>query len=83
MGYQVDREGFYGEFGGAYVPEMLYPNIRELEEKYLAIIGSDAFRKEFRGLLEDYAGRPTPLFEAARLSEQFGTRIFLKREDKS
>ncbi len=81
MGYQVDREGFYGEFGGAYVPEMLYPNIRELEEKYLAIIGSEAFRKEFRGLLEDYAGRPTPLFEAARLSEQFGTRIFLKRED--
>ncbi len=81
MDFTVDQKGFYGEFGGAYIPEMLYPNIRELEENYLRIIGSDHFRIEFRQLLQDYAGRPTPLFRAGRLSDHYGTNIYLKRED--
>jgi len=81
MMYSVDQKGFYGEFGGAYVPEMLYPNIRELEDNYLSIIESEQFRKEFQRMLRDYAGRPTPLFEARRLSAHYHTRIFLKRED--
>lgn len=81
MGKEVDSSGFYGEFGGAYIPEMLYPNIRELEENYLKITASDSFQHKFRLLLKDYAGRPTPLFWAERLSEHYGTQIFLKRED--
>lgn len=81
MKYQVDQHGFYGEFGGAYIPEMLYPNIRELEENYLDIIFSDSFRREFGLLLRDYAGRPSPLFEARRLSELYGAKVYLKRED--
>jgi tryptophan synthase beta chain len=81
MMYSVDQKGFYGEFGGAYVPEMLFPNIRELEENYLGITESEQFRKEFQGMLRDYAGRPTPLFHARRLSAHYHTRIFLKRED--
>ena len=81
MKYQVDQHGFYGEFGGAYIPEMLYPNIRELEENYLDIIFSDSFRREFGLLLRDYAGRPSPLFEARRLSEHYGAKVYLKRED--
>jgi tryptophan synthase beta chain len=81
MGKEVNAMGFYGDFGGAYIPEMLYPNIRELEDCYLEIIQSDDFQREFRQLLRDYAGRPTPLFKAERLSAHFGTRIFLKRED--
>jgi tryptophan synthase beta chain len=81
MKFDVDHRGFYGEFGGAYIPEMLYPNIRELGDNYLDMIQSDSFQTEFRQLLKDYAGRPTPLFHAERLSEHFGTRILLKRED--
>jgi tryptophan synthase beta chain len=81
MGTEVDAKGFYGEFGGAYIPEMLYPNIRELETNYLRIIQSESFQSRFRQLLKDYAGRPTPLFRAERLSEHFGTQVFLKRED--
>ncbi|MCP4313767.1 MAG: tryptophan synthase subunit beta [Bacteroidetes bacterium] len=81
MDYRVDKNGFYGEFGGAYIPEMLYPNVRELRECYLGIIESESFREEFKILLQDYAGRPTPLFRAGRLSEHYGTNIFLKRED--
>ncbi len=81
MSFEVDQKGFYGEFGGAYVPEMLYPNIKELEENYLKIIESEQFNNDFRMLLKDYAGRPTPLFRAQRLSEHFGTNIYLKRED--
>ena len=81
MKYNVNQRGFYGEYGGAYIPEMLYPNIRELEENYLKIINSEMFRKEFGMLLRDFAGRPTPLYEAHRLSEHYHTRIFLKRED--
>ena len=81
MGFEVDAEGYYGEYGGAYIPEMLYPNIRELEENYMKIVQSDSFQSKFRLLLRDYAGRPTPLFRAERLSAHFGTQIFLKRED--
>ena len=81
MGFEVDAGGFYGEYGGAYIPEMLYPNIRELEDNYMKIVQSDSFQSKFRLLLRDYAGRPTPLFRAERLSAHFGTQIFLKRED--
>jgi tryptophan synthase beta chain len=81
MGYKVDAGGFYGEYGGAYIPEMLYPNIRELENNYMKIVSSDSFQNKFRLLLRDYAGRPTPLFRAERLSAHYGTQIFLKRED--
>jgi tryptophan synthase beta chain len=81
MDFEADSRGFYGEFGGAYIPEMLYPNLRELEDNYLNIVQSDSFQSEFRRLLRDYAGRPTPLFKAERLSEHFGTQIYLKRED--
>ena len=81
MGFEVDANGFYGEYGGAYIPEMLYPNIRELEDNYMKIVQSDSFQSKFRLLLRDYAGRPTPLYRAERLSAHFGTQIFLKRED--
>jgi len=81
MEFDVNSEGFYGEYGGAYIPEMLYPNIKELEENYLGIVQSEGFQSRFRLLLRDYAGRPTPLFRAERLSEHYGTQIFLKRED--
>ena len=79
--YNVNEEGYYGKFGGAYIPEMLYPNVEELRTKYLGIINSDDFKKEFVYLLEKYAGRPTPLFYANRLSEKYNTKIYLKRED--
>jgi len=79
--FKTDRKGFYGEYGGAYIPEMLYPNIRELEENYLKIIRSEGFQEEFKSLLRDFAGRPTPLYQALRLSGHYGTRIYLKRED--
>jgi tryptophan synthase beta chain len=81
MGFEVDDRGYYGTYGGAYIPEMLYQNIKELEDNYLRIVRSDSFQNKFRLLLKDYAGRPTPLFKAERLSAHFGTRIFLKRED--
>lgn len=79
--YKVSPFGYYGEFGGAYIPEMLYPNVEELAEKYLDIIGEDSFQEEFKGLLRDYVGRPSPLYLAKRLSEKYKTNIFLKRED--
>jgi tryptophan synthase beta chain len=81
MDYNVDERGFYGEFGGAFIPEMMYPNIKELREKYLGILGDEDFKKEFTSLLRDYVGRPSPLYYARRLSEFHKTRIFLKRED--
>lgn len=81
MSYMVDERGYYGDFGGAYIPEMLYPNIDELRENYLAIMNEESFQRDFRQLLKDYVGRPTPLYEATRLSEKYGARIFLKRED--
>ncbi|MEE2801758.1 MAG: tryptophan synthase subunit beta [Bacteroidota bacterium] len=79
--YQVNEQGFYGEFGGAFIPELLYPNIEELKENYLAIEKSESFQNEFQQLLKDYVGRPTPLFLAQRLSEKYGAEIWLKRED--
>ena len=79
--WDVDEHGYYGEFGGAFIPEMLYPNVKELQEKYLAIMGEPNFKKEFDHLLKDYVGRPTPLFLAEQLSEKYGAQIYLKRED--
>jgi tryptophan synthase beta chain len=76
-----NEQGYYGKFGGAYIPEMLHRNVEELREKYLDIIYEEGFQKEFQELLKDYAGRPTPLYFAKRLSEKYGTKIFLKRED--
>jgi tryptophan synthase beta chain len=81
MSYLVDEKGFYGEFGGAFIPELLYPNIEELQENYLEIEKSPEFQAEFRQLLRDYVGRPTPLFLAKRLSAKYGGEIWLKRED--
>ena len=78
---QPDKQGYYGPFGGAYIPEMLYPNVEELRTRYLEIMQESGFQKEFRALLKDYVGRPTPLYLAKRLSAQFNTRIYLKRED--
>ena len=79
--FQVDEHGYYGKFGGAYIPEMLHPNIKELQENYLKIMYEESFQKEFKALLKDYVGRPTPLYFAKRLSELYHTNIFLKRED--
>ena len=76
-----DINGYYGQFGGAYIPEMLYPNVEELRLNYLKIIESADFRADYEALLRDYVGRPTPLFFAKNLSELLGARIFLKRED--
>ncbi|MDP2088330.1 MAG: tryptophan synthase subunit beta [Flavobacteriaceae bacterium] len=76
-----DKNGFYGEFGGAFIPEMLYPNIHELQEQYLGIINTTEFQQEFQSLLKDYVGRPTPLFYSKNLSAEFGAHIYLKRED--
>ncbi|MDG1475910.1 MAG: tryptophan synthase subunit beta [Vicingaceae bacterium] len=81
MNYKVNDQGFYGDFGGAFIPEMLYHNLNELKENYLQIIESDEFQKEFKGLLKEYVGRPTPLYFAKRLSEKYNTNVFLKRED--
>ncbi|MGZ8553843.1 MAG: tryptophan synthase subunit beta [Chitinophagaceae bacterium] len=76
-----NEQGYYGQFGGAYIPEMLHRNVEELRTRYLEVINDPSFQKEFRDLLKDYAGRPTPLYHAQRLSEQHGTTIYLKRED--
>ncbi|HNP97233.1 MAG TPA: tryptophan synthase subunit beta [Cyclobacteriaceae bacterium] len=81
MNYQVDERGYYGQFGGAFIPEMLYPNVEELRSRYLEIISGDDFRKEFHHLLRTYVGRPTPLYFASRLSDRYNAKIFLKRED--
>jgi tryptophan synthase beta chain len=78
---QPDARGYYGQFGGAFIPEMLHRNVEELQQRYLEIIGEASFQDEFHDLLRDYVGRPTPLFYAERLSAKHGTRIFLKRED--
>lgn len=81
MNYFVDENGYYGQFGGAYIPEMLYPNVEELRQNYLSIMHEAAFQKEFNDLLKEYVGRPTPLYFAKRLSEKYNTKIYLKRED--
>ncbi len=81
MQYTVDQRGYYGEFGGAFIPEMLYPNVAELRNLYIDLIYDESFQKEFQALLKDYVGRPSPLFLAKRLSKHYNTNIFLKRED--
>ncbi|MGV8092769.1 MAG: tryptophan synthase subunit beta [Mangrovibacterium sp.] len=81
MDYQVNRKGYYGEFGGAFIPEMMYPNIEELQEKYMGIINSYNFRQDFIQLLKHYVGRPSPLYYAKRMSEHYQSPIYLKRED--
>lgn len=79
--YNINENGYYGNFGGAYIPEMLYPNVEELRQNYLKITAEPSFQKEFMELLVDYVGRPTPLYFAKRLSEKYNTKIYLKRED--
>jgi len=81
MNYTVNEHGYYGNFGGAFIPEMLYPNVKELQDNYLKIIYEEDFQNEFLYLLNDYAGRPTPLFFAERLSKKYNVNVFLKRED--
>lgn len=81
MKYDVSDRGYYGRFGGAYIPEMLYPNVEELRSNYLSIIHDPEFQAAFHRLLRDFVGRPTPLYHARRLSEVVGARIYLKRED--
>ena len=81
MNYEVSEKGYYGRFGGAYIPEMLYPNVEELRENYLQIINTPEFQNEFHSLLKDFVGRPTPLYFASRLSDRYQAKIYLKRED--
>ena len=81
VSFHVDERGYYGDFGGAFIPEMLYPNVEELRENYLKIMEDPSFQTEFHDLLRDYVGRPTPLFKAERLSAKYNTQIYLKRED--
>ena len=79
--YQVNENGYYGEFGGAYIPEILYRCVENLRENYLAILKDEDFQAEYQRLLRDYVGRPSPLYLARRLSAQYGCKIYLKRED--
>ncbi|MFT5237973.1 MAG: tryptophan synthase beta subunit [Ulvibacter sp.] len=81
MNYNVNEKGYYGEFGGAYIPEMLYPNLEELRINYLEVMKDESFQEEFKYLLKEYVGRPTPLYFAKRLSAKYNTKIYLKRED--
>lgn len=79
--YQVSKKGFYGEFGGAYIPEILHKCVEDLQNSYLQILNDESFKKEYYELLQDYVGRPSPLYHAKRLSEKYGAKIYLKRED--
>src|SRR6185312_7568122 len=79
--FSVDENGYYGDFGGAYIPEMLHQNVENLRNNYLKIIGEKKFQDEFDALLKDYVGRPTPLYLATRLSAKYNTNVYLKRED--
>ena len=79
--FLVDQDGYYGEFGGAYVPEILHKCVEELKNTYLEVLESEDFKKEFDQLLRDYVGRPSPLYLARRLSEKYGCKMYLKRED--
>jgi len=81
MSYNINDKGYYGEFGGAYIPEMLYPNVEELRQNYLKVMAEPEFKKEFDELLKNYVGRPSPLYFAKRLSNKYNTKIYLKRED--
>ena len=79
--YQVDKNGYYGRFGGAYIPEILHQCVQDLRDNYLKVLESDDFKREFDQLLRDYVGRPSPLYLAKRLSDKYGCKIYLKRED--
>ena len=79
--FHPDKNGYFGQFGGAFVPELLFPNVKELEDNYIQIIESEEFQQEYKSLLKDYVGRPSPLYLAKRLSEKYGGHIYLKRED--
>ena len=79
--FHVDGQGFYGEFGGAYIPEILYAAVENLKKEYLKVLESKEFRDEYMQLLRDYVGRPSPLYYARRMSEKYGCRLYLKRED--
>ncbi|WP_336128349.1 tryptophan synthase subunit beta [Mesoflavibacter sp. CH_XMU1422-2] len=81
MNYNINEKGYYGDFGGAFIPEMLYPNVEELRQNYLNIMAEPSFKAEFDQLLKDYVGRPSPLYFAKRLSKKYKTKIYLKRED--
>ncbi|WP_028283685.1 tryptophan synthase subunit beta [Olleya marilimosa] len=81
MSFNINDKGYYGDFGGAYIPEMLYPNVEELRQNYLKIMAEPSFKEEFDQLLKDYVGRPSPLYFAKRLSNKYNTKIYLKRED--
>ena len=81
MSYHVNKKGYYGQFGCAFIPEMLYPNIEELRQKYLSIMAEPDFKTEFEQLLKEYVGRPTPLYFEQRFSEKYHTKIYFKRED--
>jgi len=81
MQYNVDSDGYYGQFGGAFIPEMLYPNVEELRQNYLKITADPSFKQEFDALLEAYVGRPTPLYFAKRFSQKYGCKVYFKRED--
>lgn len=81
MTYQIDNNGFYGQFGGAYIPEILYKTVEDLKKAYLPIIESKDFKDEYHALLKDYVGRPSPLYFAKRMSEKYGCQLYLKRED--
>ena len=81
MKYTVDKKGFYGNYGGAFVPEMLFPNLDELEKNYNEIINDPNFKEDYNELLKDYVGRPTPLYFAERMSEKYKCKIYFKRED--
>ena len=78
--YQVDENGYYGEFGGAYIPEILHRCVDELQKHYLEVLESESFKREYMELLRDYVGRPSPLYLARRLSQKYGCRLYLKRE---
>ena len=81
MDYNVNKDGFYGIYGGAYIPEILYKTVKDLEAAYLPIIENEDFKREYHNLLKDYVGRPSPLYYASRMSERYGCQLYLKRED--
>ena len=80
MSYNINDQGFYGPFGGTYVPDMLRPNIETLQKEYLRVIEEPGFREEFDALMRDYVGRPSPLYFSQKLSDKYGARIYLKRK---
>lgn len=81
MSFLVNQDGYYGEFGGAYIPEILHKCVEELQNTYLNVLQSEDFKQEFDQLLRDYVGRPSPLYYARRLSKKYGCKLYLKRED--